>query len=108
MSYAVEYFHVRVRAAVESWPVGLLPDYARMLELLREFGPELRMPHSRALGEGLFELRVRGREGIGRAFHCFLPGQRVVILHALVKSTRTTPARDLRIARSRFEEVLHG
>jgi len=52
--------------------------------------------------------RVRSGERIGRAFYCFLPQQRVVILHALVKSTRTTPARDLRIARSRLEKVLHG
>ncbi len=71
MPYTIEYFHARVRAEIESWPDGVLADYARILELLMEFGPNLRMPHSRAMGAGLFELRPRGREGIGRALYCF-------------------------------------
>ena len=73
-----------------------------------EFGPNLRMPHSRALGGGLFELRPRGREGIGRALYCYITGQRVVVLHALVKKTQTTSQRDLRIAYQRMKEVQHG
>jgi phage-related protein len=70
MAYSVEYFHSRVRDKIESWPVGILADYARLVELLMEFGPDLGMPHSRAMGGGLFELRPRGREGIGRALYC--------------------------------------
>ena len=108
MPYDVEYFHPRVRAAIEGWPVGILADYARLVELLMEFGPDLRMPHSRAMGGGLFELRPRGREGIGRALYCFVKGRRVVILHALVKKTQATPERDLGIARKRMKEVQHG
>ncbi|MCP4039506.1 MAG: type II toxin-antitoxin system RelE/ParE family toxin [bacterium] len=108
MAYSVEYFHPRVRAEIEGWPVGILADYARMVELLMEFGPSLRMPHSRAMGRGLFELRPRGREGIGRALYCFVTGRRVVVLHAFVKKTRATSARDLAIARKRMKEVQNG
>jgi phage-related protein len=108
MLYSIEYFHPRVKAEIEGWPVGILADYARMVELLMEFGPDLRMPHSRAMGGGLFELRPRGREGIGRALYCFVVGKRIVILHAFVKKTQTTPERDLRIARERMKEVRHG
>ena len=90
------------------WPDGILADYARLVELLMESGPNLRMPHSRAMGGGLFELRLRGREGIGRAFYCFLVGQRVVILHAFVKKTQETPERELHIARRRMKEVQNG
>jgi len=108
MNYAIEYFHSRVKAEIESWPDGILADYARLLELLMEFGPNLRMPYSRALGGGLFELRPHGREGIGRAFYCFIVGQRVVILHAFVKKTPETPDRELRIARGRMKEVRNG
>ncbi len=108
MPYEVEYFHPRVLAEIEKWPVGILADYARMTELLIEFGPDLRMPHSRALGGGLFELRPHGREGLGRALYCFVIGQRVVILHAFVKKTRATPERDLSIARNRMREVRDG
>jgi phage-related protein len=68
--YSIEYFSARVLAKIDQWPVGVLADYARLVELLTEFGPDLRMPHSRALGGGLFELRPRGSEGIGRALYC--------------------------------------
>ena len=64
-------------AEIECWPVDVLADYARIIELLVEHGPNLRFPHSRAFGDGLFELRPRGKSGIGRALYCFLVGQRV-------------------------------
>jgi phage-related protein len=105
MDYSIEYFHSRVKAEIERWPDDLLADYARIVELLMEFGANLRMPHSRALGGGLFELRPRGREGIGRVFFCFIIGQRVVILHAFLKKTQDTPEQELRIARRRMKEV---
>ena len=108
MSYSIEYFHARIKADIENWPVGILADYARIVELLIEFGPDLRMPHSRALGGGLFELRPHGREGIGRALYCYITGQRVVVLHAFIKKTQRTPQRDLRIAYQRMKEVQHG
>jgi phage-related protein len=86
----------------------MLADYARIAELLMEFGPNLRLPHSRAFGGGLFELRPRDKSGIGRAFYCFLVGQRVVILHAFIKKSQQTPERELKLARKRMKEVLHG
>jgi len=36
MAFAIEYFHERVVAEIESWPVDVLPDYARLIELLME------------------------------------------------------------------------
>ena len=92
MPYSIEYFNERVLAEIEGWPDGLLADYARLIELLMEFGPDLRMPRSRALGEGLFELRPRGREGIGRALYCHGDGERVVVLHAFVKKPARRPS----------------
>lgn len=49
VAYSVEYFNKRVLAEFEGWPVGVLADYMRLVELLMEFGPDLRMPHSRSL-----------------------------------------------------------
>ena len=104
----VEYYNRKVLDEIESWPVGVLADYARLLELLMDFGPHLRMPHSRAMGGGLFELRPRGTEGQGRSLYCFQVGQRVVILHAFIKKTQSTPMRDLALARRRLKEVHDG
>ena len=67
MSYHIEYFNRHVLRELESWPTDVLADYARLIELLLEHDPDLRMPYSKALGDGLFELRAKGRKGIGRA-----------------------------------------
>lgn len=88
--------------------MDILADYARLVELLMEHGPNLRMPHSKAMGEGLFELRPKGKEGIGRAFYCYLVRRRVVVVHAFVKKTQQTPERDLTLARKRVAEVKNG
>ncbi len=108
MAYSIEYFHLRVQAEIESWPADVLADYAKVIELLMEHGPNLRLPHSRAFGDGLFELRPRGREGIGRAFYCFLIGRRVMVLHAFIKKSRETPDHELKLARKRLKGIQNG
>jgi phage-related protein len=108
MNYSIEYFNSRVLAEIELWPDGILADYARLVELLMEFGPNLKMPHSKAMGKGLFELRPKGREGIGRTFYCFLVGQRIIILHAFIKKTQDTSEHELKIARKRIKEIKNG
>lgn len=108
MAFVIQYFHERVLEEIESWPVDIVADYARLLELLAEHGPNLRLPHSRALGDGLFELRPRGPVGIGRAFYCFVIGRRMVIVHAFLKKTQQTPDKELKLARKRVKELLHG
>ncbi len=108
MNYTIEYFNERVLSEIEKWPDGILADYARLVELLMEFGPNLKMPHSKALGKGLFELRPKGREGIGRTFYCYLVGQRIIILHAFIKKTQETPENEIKIARKRVKEVQNG
>ena len=108
MAFEIEYFHERVHSEIESWPVDVLADYARLIELLAEHGPSLRLPHSRAFGEGLFELRPRGRSGIGRAFYCFMLARRIVVLHAFIKKSQQTPERELKLARKRMKELQGG
>lgn len=108
MSYGINYFNQKVLDEIESWPVGVLADYARLIELLAQFGPDVRMPHSRSMGGGLFELRPRGCEGVGRALYCFVSESRVLILHVFIKKSQATPQRELEIARKRMKEVRGG
>lgn len=108
MQYTIEYFHGRVLAEIESWPGDVVADYAHLIELLMAHGSNLRLPHSRAFGDGLFELRPRGRSGIGRTFYCFISGKRIVILHAFIKKSQQTPDHELKLARKRMKEVLHA
>lgn len=108
MSFQIEYFHARVLAQIESWPADVLADCARLVELLIEHGVDLRVPHSRAFGGGLFELRRRGRSGIGRVLYCFMVGQRIVIPHAFIKKSQQTPNQELKLARKRLKELQNG
>jgi len=105
MSWSIDYFSERVRLEIEALPVGIRASYARLTGLLMEFGLGLRMPHSRSMGDGLFELRPRGPEGIARVMYCTKIGRRIVILHVFVKKTQKTPKRELEIARRRQREI---
>ena len=99
------YYNVKVAATIEAWPTSIRASYLRIIETMREHGPDLGLPHTRAMGSGLFEIRAKGREGIGRAFYCTVTGQRIVILHAFTKKTEQTPQRELDTARARLKET---
>ena len=74
---------------------------------MQAIGPNLGEPHTKAMGDGLFELRLKGAEGIARVFYCTLIGKRIVMLHSFVKKTDRTPKRELEVAHSRLEEIKH-
>ncbi len=63
------------------------------------------MTHTRAIGKGRFELRLKGKEGIGRVFFCNRPNRRIMMLHVLVKKSAKTPPKELKVARQRMKEV---
>lgn len=105
MSCHIEYFNKSAQASLDEWPVGLKARYLALLNRMVEYGPDLGMPHTRAMGNGLFEVRAKAGEGIGRAFYCTLLGKRIVVLHGFIKKTNKTPAKDIKIARDRLKEL---
>ena len=72
------------------------------------YGPDLGMPHTRAMGQGLFELRLKAAEGIARVFYCTVIDQQIIMLHQFVKKVDKTPVKELEIARRRMKEVKNG
>ena len=86
-------------------PPPLLARFLRYVERMERFGPDLGMPHTRAMGESLFELRLKGRGGIARVFYCTLGGRSIMMLHQYVKKSERTPTKELGIARRRMREV---
>ncbi len=103
--WTITYHSESVLAAIESWPVALRARYARLTERVQVYGPDLGMPHTRSMGDGLFEIRVKGAEGIGRAFYCTVVGKKIVVLHAFIKKDQKTPRRHIDTARKRLAEV---
>lgn len=71
------------------------------LEMLAREGNQLRLPRSRALRGGLFEMRIGHDEGPFRIVYCFRPGRRIVLLHGFVKRTEQLTAQDLELAAAR-------
>jgi phage-related protein len=105
MSWTVAFYSDRVEADILALPAGFLARFIRYAEKMELYGPDLGMPHTRAMGDGLFELRLKAAEGIARVFYCTLVGKRVVVLHHFIKKTDKTPARELNIARMRKMEI---
>lgn len=105
MEWEIVYYGDDLQEAILALPAGLQARYIHLTERMITFGPDLGMPHTRAMGKGLFELRLRSKEGIGRVFFCTRPGRRILMLHAFVKKSAKTPAKELKIARERMKEV---
>lgn len=106
MSYQIVFFNLDVQSSIAKWPLGISASFVRIAEAMVVAGPNLGLPYTRAMGDGLFEIRAKGKEGIGRAFFCCMVGRRVVILHGFIKKTQKTPAKELGIARKRHKEFI--
>jgi phage-related protein len=91
-------------AFVEQLPEAARAEVAALLAALKERGNLLRPPHSKALGDGLFELR--SVKHAVRVFYMFLPAQQIVLLDGIVKKRDDIPAAVLRRVRLLQREVL--
>lgn len=105
MDWEILYYDDNVQKLINDWPVGIRAFYARVTERMVIFGPNLGMPFTRNMGNGLFEIRAKGKEGIGRAFFCTVLERRIVILHVYIKKTQKTPQKEIEIARRRMADV---
>jgi phage-related protein len=104
MDWDIKYHDEKLQAEVLGLPAGILARYFHCTDRMLKFGPDLGMPHTRAMSAGLFELRLKSREGIGRVFYCALIGRKIVMLHQFVKKTDKTPPKELALARKRMKE----
>jgi phage-related protein len=107
MEYEIRYYSEAVQEAILDLPDTLAARYVVLTRRMVALGPNLGEPHTKAMKNGLFELRLKGAEGIARVFYCTQVGRRIVILHCFVKKSQRTPARELNMAMSRLKEVKH-
>lgn len=105
MSWQLTYYSEALQEALVALPPGIQARYVHITQRMLIVGPDLGMPHTRALGKGLFEIRAKAEEGIGRVFYCTLVGERIVMLHTFLKKTQATPDKELRIAHRRMKEI---
>ena len=96
VDYKITYYSEAVQADILALPDTLAARYVVLSRRMAVFGPNLGEPHTKAFGEGLFELRLKGAEGIARVFFCTLVGRRIVMPHRFIKKSDKTPPRERR------------
>ncbi len=105
MEWEIIYYNEAVQQNIASMPSGMQARYLRLADRMCIYGANLGMPHTKAMKDGLFELRIKSKEGIGRVLYCTLVNKRIVMLHSFIKKTQNTPSKDLKVAISRMNEV---
>ena len=78
----------------------------RAMELLEEFGTDLRMPHSEHIEDGIFELRVKFGSNIERVLYFFYVGNKAVMTNGFSKKQQKIPRNELKIAKERRKDYL--
>ena len=105
MDYTIAYYSEAVQQQILDLPDTLAARYIVLTRRMVSLGPNLGVPHTKAFGSGLFELRLKGAEGIARVFFCTLIGRRIVMLHSFVKKSDKTPPREREMVEARMKEV---
>jgi len=98
-------FYKGVEQIILEMPPKIQARMVKLLELMEKHGANLGPPHTESMGGGLFEIRAKAQEGIGRGLFCYLQGKHIFVLNAFVKKTQKTPSNELKLARLRQSEV---
>ena len=108
MDYQIDYYSEEVGEQIFALPDTLAARYVVLTRRMTAVGANLGPPHTDSFGDGLFELRLKGSEGIARVFFCTFVGRRIMMLHSFVKKTQKIPPREIEVARKRMKEVKHA
>lgn len=106
MSWSVHFLDDDVRAALDAFPVDIRARFERIVRLIQLHGLEqIREPYVKHLEGPVWEMRMKGKDGIARAAYVTASGRRVFIVHVFGKKTQKTPRRDIELALRRAKEV---
>ena len=87
-------------------PVDIRARFVRVKELIESHGLDrVGEPHVKHLDGKLWEMRMKGKDGIARSIYVTAKGKRVVVLRSFVKKTQKTPRREIELARDRTKEL---
>lgn len=106
MTWKITFYSHKVEKETLEFPPGILANFLHIAEMIEQLGPNLGKPYVGSLRGGLFEIRAKGKEGIGRSIYCTLAGKEIVILNSFIKKSQKTPKRALNLAKKRMKEVL--
>lgn len=61
MSWKITFFNQKVEADTLAFPAGILANLLHILEMIEESGPNIGNPCTALMGNGLFEIRAKGK-----------------------------------------------
>jgi len=61
MRWTIEFASSRVEGELRKMQPAFVARFLRYAERMELYGPDLGMPHTRAMGEGLYELRLNAK-----------------------------------------------
>lgn len=106
MAWRVEIIDEAVAADLAAFPADIRASFARIVQLIEGHGLErVHEPYVKHLDGPVWEMRMKGRDGIARAAYVTATGRRVVVVHVFGKKTQKTPRREIEIALRRAKEV---
>ena len=108
MAFEIDFYSEKVKIQIASLSKTLLARFIALADRMEQYGPNLGEPHTQSMGGGLFEMRLKGLEGIARVFYCSIVDRRIDMLHSFVKKSPDTPRNELEVARTRLQEVKRG
>jgi phage-related protein len=101
----VELLDARVRDELDVLP-DMKARFRKIVELIQTDGLErMREPHVKHLEGPLWEMRMKGRDGISKAIYVTAKSRRVIVFRVFVKKTPKTPRRELDLALERAKEI---
>jgi len=105
MKWKIEYYNNSVVKDVQRLEKSIKANFFAIMDIMLQEGPDLGLPHTKAMGKGLFEIRAKGQAGIARGFFCIISHNTIVVLHVFTKKTEKTPKKELELAQKRMKEV---
>jgi phage-related protein len=106
MTWIVEVLDARVRDELEALPADMRARFRRIVELIQGYGLErIRESHVKHLEGPLWEMRMKGKDGVSRAIYVTARGRRVVVVRVFTKKTEKTPRREIDLALERAKEI---
>jgi phage-related protein len=106
-AWTVETLNATVDAELEALPADTRARFIRIANLIAELGLEkVGKPHVDHIEGPLWEIRMKGADGIARALYVTAKGKRLMVVRVFVKKTQKTPRQEIDLALKRAREVV--
>lgn len=84
---------------IESLSLKMQARLYKVMELLAEYGPQVRMPYSEHLQDGIFQIRAQQEGNISRVLYFFTVGKTIILSNGFTKKTPKTPPAEIKLAK---------